>query len=257
MEQGKADLRTVLIVGLVIDLVVGFTWGPVFVLVVGLGGRRPRQMSRPRWTKTDLRTDLIVGLGSGLVTGLVLAPEVRIGRVPMFGIGLGARDGLIVGLVAGLLTALLVGLGRLSPDATRPVDPRSLWRREFGLGIGLGLVIGVGFGISIWRLNGPVSGLAIGLQIGLGAALVSSATLTTTLVGAQLRRRGQAPVRLVRFLDDARSRNILRTVGPVYQFRHARLQDWLAERSDNLPARPSAQSLPHACMDPSPRVPAE
>jgi hypothetical protein len=30
------------------------------------------------------------------------------------------------------------------------------------------------------------------------------------------------------FLDDARERNVLRTVGPVYQFRHARLQDRLA-----------------------------
>jgi hypothetical protein len=39
----------------------------------------------------------------------------------------------------------------------------------------------------------------------------------------------------VRFLDDARTRNILRTVGPVYQFRHARLQDWLAEPSESVP----------------------
>ena len=32
----------------------------------------------------------------------------------------------------------------------------------------------------------------------------------------------------MRFLEDARSRSVLRTVGPVYQFRHARLQDRLA-----------------------------
>lgn len=32
----------------------------------------------------------------------------------------------------------------------------------------------------------------------------------------------------MRFLEDARERNVLRTVGPVYQFRHARLQDRLA-----------------------------
>jgi hypothetical protein len=32
----------------------------------------------------------------------------------------------------------------------------------------------------------------------------------------------------MRFLEDARSRGVLRTVGPVCQFRHARLQDRLA-----------------------------
>jgi hypothetical protein len=34
----------------------------------------------------------------------------------------------------------------------------------------------------------------------------------------------------MRFLDDARERNVLRTVGPAYQFRHARLQDRLAQQ---------------------------
>ena len=32
----------------------------------------------------------------------------------------------------------------------------------------------------------------------------------------------------MRFLEDARQRNVLRIIGPVYQFRHARLQDRLA-----------------------------
>ncbi len=231
----RADLRTILIVGLVIYLVIGFEWGLVFLLVVGLGGRRPRQLSRPRWTKTNLRTDLIVGLGGGLATGLILGlTQIRIGRELVFGYGFGLQDAFVVGLV-GLLTALLVGLGRPSPDATSPVGPRSLWRRELGLGAGLGLVIGVGFGILIWWVKGSVSGLAEGVQIGLGAGLVSSATWSTMLASAQLWRRGQAPVRLVRFLEDARTRNILRTVGPLYQFRHARLQDWLAETTESLP----------------------
>jgi hypothetical protein len=38
------------------------------------------------------------------------------------------------------------------------------------------------------------------------------------------------PVRMVRFLEDARARQLLRTVGPVYQFRHATLQDRLARQ---------------------------
>ncbi|MEU5870659.1 NACHT domain-containing protein [Glycomyces sp. NPDC047369] len=41
---------------------------------------------------------------------------------------------------------------------------------------------------------------------------------------------GLGPLRLMRFLDDAARRGVLRQAGPVYQFRHARLQAYLAER---------------------------
>jgi hypothetical protein len=40
---------------------------------------------------------------------------------------------------------------------------------------------------------------------------------------------GQAPVRMLRFLEDARDREALRAVGSVYQFRHGTLQDVLAD----------------------------
>jgi len=42
--------------------------------------------------------------------------------------------------------------------------------------------------------------------------------------------RWHTPARLLRFLEDARQRDVVRTVGPVYQFRHARLQDRLARQ---------------------------
>jgi hypothetical protein len=32
----------------------------------------------------------------------------------------------------------------------------------------------------------------------------------------------------MRFLEDARERQVLRTVGPAYQFRHAKLQERLS-----------------------------
>ncbi|GAB3938806.1 hypothetical protein GCM10027614_19620 [Micromonospora vulcania] len=48
------------------------------------------------------------------------------------------------------------------------------------------------------------------------------------LVFVWLRRKGDAPLRMMRFLEDARAKHVLRTVGPRYQFRHARLQDRLA-----------------------------
>jgi hypothetical protein len=40
------------------------------------------------------------------------------------------------------------------------------------------------------------------------------------------------PIHLMGFLEDARQRKVLRTVGPIYQFRHARLQDRLATQNE-------------------------
>lgn len=60
---------------------------------------------------------------------------------------------------------------------------------------------------------------------------VYSLTWPACLAFAQFAIRGHTPVRLMRFLEDARQRDILRTAGPVYQFRHARLQDHLARQA--------------------------
>lgn len=233
IRWNKTDLRTALITGLVIGLVVGWVPGFIFVLVVGLGGRPLLQLGRLRWKRINVRTDLIIGLGSGLIVGLLLWLNLSIGNVHIFGLGAGLSDGFIAGLVVGPLTTLLVVLGRPSADATTPSDPRSLWRRERQLRLRVGIAFGIVFGLLVGLNNG--SELAVGIQVGLGAGLMSSATWAATLASAQLWRRGQAPLHLLRFLEDARARQILRTVGPVYQFRHARLQDQLAETRISLP----------------------
>jgi len=41
------------------------------------------------------------------------------------------------------------------------------------------------------------------------------------------------PLQLLRFLDDAHQRGVLRRTGPVYQFRHAILQRTLASSIDD------------------------
>jgi len=131
-----------------------------------------------------------------------------------------------------------------------PLTPRDSWRRDqafglaVGLTLGLGLIIGIGIGIGIIvalglesrHAAGHTAGLAAGLVrgvvwllvFGLGFGLLFPRTWTASLAFAQLAMRWHTPARLLRFLDDARQRNVLRTVGPVYQFRHARLQDRLA-----------------------------
>jgi len=44
----------------------------------------------------------------------------------------------------------------------------------------------------------------------------------------RLARTGRLPRALMPFLDDAHRLGLLRAVGPIYQFRHAELQDHLA-----------------------------
>ncbi|MEV4096124.1 BTAD domain-containing putative transcriptional regulator [Streptosporangium saharense] len=72
---------------------------------------------------------------------------------------------------------------------------------------------------------GALFGLAGGLTVGLARAWGSFAVVRLWLAA-----RGHIPLHLMRFLDDAHRRGVLRQVGAVYQFRHARLEDRLAAR---------------------------
>jgi hypothetical protein len=160
----------------------------------------------------------------------------------IFWLAVGFRSGLTVGLVAaigaGLAGILADGLSQPAADDTSPLTPPASWRRDqaFGLVIGLmlGVSIGLGLGLAlpVRHMAGLLGGLVFGTLYGIGFGLVWGLTFprtwTVSLSFAQLALRFRTPVRLLRFLDDARERNVLRTVGPVYQFRHARLQDRLA-----------------------------
>jgi hypothetical protein len=56
---------------------------------------------------------------------------------------------------------------------------------------------------------------------------------------AYLATRGRAPARLITFLDDAHRLGLLRTIGPLYQFRHAEPQDHLAAPHRPAPTPPT------------------
>lgn len=149
----------------------------------------------PRWVPAWPRA-LTTALVVGLVGELVF----------------GLRGGLVFGLANGLTSGLVYGLGN---------------------GVDYGLVFKVGLKASL--LAAFVGILTNALTFGLGVVLASSTTWTATLASAQLRRRGETPVRLLNFLEDAHAREVLRCVGPIYQFRHARLQDRLAGVCEEIP----------------------
>ncbi|WP_329048564.1 NACHT domain-containing protein [Amycolatopsis sp. NBC_01488] len=75
----------------------------------------------------------------------------------------------------------------------------------------------------------PVAaGVCFGAGIGL-AVLVTRAWGTYFVQHVWLAATGRLPWRLMHFLDDAHRRGVLRQAGGVYQFRHARVQERLAE----------------------------
>jgi hypothetical protein len=230
------------IIGLVMGLMIGLILGPGF----GIGGRRPNRIVRFSWQQLfkrshreigfRLRLMAAAGFGFGFVFGLGLG----------LGVGLGLVLGLVIGLVIGLVAVLTMALGfRIYPsraDHVSPLSPLASWRGDRAFGIfcfaawlvfclGIWLVaslVGLAFGQPFKMAGAFVFVFVFGFVIGLAGGLLYSKTWPTSLAFAQLAVQWRSPVRLMRFLEDARGRNVLRTVGPFYEFRHARLQDRLA-----------------------------
>ncbi|MFI1509740.1 hypothetical protein [Streptomyces sp. NPDC020597] len=119
---------------------------------------------------------------------------------------------------------------------TRSVGPRDVWRHHLGLRLLLGLLTGPALALYIGPIVGwaqyPLLGVMFGVTAlvwtGASAGLAGNLAVATALTAVQLHYEEGTPVRLMLFLEDARRRNLLRVAGPVYQFRHARLQERLA-----------------------------
>ncbi|MEH0443683.1 hypothetical protein QA811_08370 [Streptomyces sp. B21-102] len=119
---------------------------------------------------------------------------------------------------------------------TRSVGPRDVWRHHLGLRLFLGLLTGLALALYVGPIvawaQSPLQGVMFGVTAlvwtGATCGLAGNLAVATTLTAVQLHYEEGTPVRLVHFLEDARRRNLLRATGPVYQFRHARLQERLA-----------------------------
>jgi hypothetical protein len=143
-----------------------------------------------------------------------------------------------------------------TPNGTFRADRRSWLGFGLLIGIGLGVVLSVlglalgawggmnadvGRAIALWLriLVALIEGLifaAVGLLVGLALG-GSSGILYRFTIGSSswlrwaeilLRVGGHGKIRFMVLLEDALSRQVLRQVGPVYQFRHAALQEHLA-----------------------------
>jgi len=160
----------------------------------------------------------VSGLAGGLAVGLVFE----------------LAGGLAVGLAFGLAFGLAVGLNAfltsvdIEQRAISPVTSvRGARRHQAVVGLTFGLTFGLTVGLVFGLTDGLTVGLVFGLAVGLVATLDSASTAFHLAVGLRA-AQGQLPWRVMGFLDDAYRLGLLRVVGPVYQFRHAELQDHLA-----------------------------
>lgn len=197
----------------------------------------------------------LVGGGTGLVAALVLE---AVSTMPSSVNGW-LLDGLLAGLLTGTAVSLLAGLSgglvgwlQTPVEEIRARDPAGVLRDDRSIALVNGGVAAV------------VSALAVGLPTavyvdtpsamqwsGITALVAVVATVLGTtawgrfcLVRLWLAARGELPLRLMRFLNDAHRRGVLRQVGGVYQFRHLRLRDRLVQSPLGAPARRAAPLEP-------------
>ena len=243
----------VIVTGAAFGVIFAFGGSPVFGLVGGalaayfylLGdrGKAPARRAPLRWRHLLSRNSLLPGLYYALTGGTVSA---AFGFAIRLGAGQTAALAAGVGIGAGLAGLLAAGLSRSAADDASPLTPLASWRRDQTFGLAVGLMLGLGLSLGAGIALGLIFAFGLGsahaapraaglvlilvwiLVFGLVFGLTFPKAWTVSLAFAQLAMRWHTPIRLLMFLDDARQRDVLRTVGPVYQFRHARLQDRLA-----------------------------
>jgi hypothetical protein len=206
---------------------------------------RPRSL-RLAFNEAQKEAGLGIGIAGFIITIVILAPTIG------FGGGLTLVDTiatvLVSALCAGLVTwgIFVFAAGLLDwvqiPVATdRPGNPRGTLRGDLLLGLFRCLLIGApaaifiillafyGADIKVVIFNSIAFGLLFGLIAGL-----SGQGYAYLICKVHLSVKGSLPWRLMDFLEDSHRLGLLRQVGPIYQFRHAGLQDRLATYYDRI-----------------------
>jgi WD40 repeat protein len=211
--------------------------------------RLPQPGEFARLTRIVGTTTVGIGLAVGLTTGFGAVAWSAYGRAITDGLAAHVVDGrdfalalwsvLVVGLGVGVPAGLVFGLYDLwsvpleraaasTPRTTYSEDRRtSTW-----VSVSAGLLVGLAIGLQLGVTFGLITGFCYGVIAGIGAGLVGRLVfgLVSTVEFAELiLSRSVRRVRLMRLLEDALRRQVLRQAGSVYQFRHAELQDHLAK----------------------------
>jgi energy-coupling factor transporter ATP-binding protein EcfA2 len=233
-----------LVGGLIVGLGAGLIFGLFFVLIVGLNKRRTGviyMVEGVEWSWKGVQWVSIRRLIGGLINGFIIG--LIFGLILKLIVGL--DTGLIVGLDTGLIGGLFMGLlGGVESRQMRLVDSSILIPGE-GLkrtvknglrgGVIVGLIVALGIGLIVALIKGPIIGLLawliawliVWLLIGSEAGLYNS--LQHFILRFWLWSSHSLPFRLIPFLEDARSRHLLKRVGGSYQFIHRVLLDYFTK----------------------------
>jgi hypothetical protein len=201
-------------------------WLPIAV-VVGVAAAASVRSAAPqrltwRWDRNrlrDMRAELLL--------------------IVIFTVGLFSANGYlgagIAAAVAGVLFFVVPGCLVTSSNTRRAVRPARVLRQDrvamIGMTLAVTLVGGAGLALVLTLAGASTKTAVGGLLIGFTVALIFASGGSYGIylvVRSWLAVRGRLPWRLQRFLDDAHQREVLRRVGVLWQFRHARLQDRLA-----------------------------
>ncbi|MGW7574125.1 NACHT domain-containing protein [Streptomyces sp. NPDC054765] len=205
---------------------------------------RLRESFRPRVTgglAGGLLFGLLWALGSAALLALrgVPGPVIALGAGEQLagGIGLGFAMGLIAALGAGFETVIPKEKHAL-PSVLLNTNRATVLKQILTIGLVIGSGYGIVFGLATnSALAGLGAGLAAGSVIALGVGTMTAWGRWVVLARIWLPLTGWLPRDLDAFLQDAYERGILRQVGTVYQFRHARLRDHLCATAGTPPER--------------------
>ena len=96
-------------------------------------------------------------------------------------------------------------------------------------GLAAGFAAGTVSALEFSPVFGSVAAAIFGLAIGLVTMLLASQAQLLKLTELVLAFQRKGRIRFILLLEEALSLQVLRQAGPVYQFRHAAMQDRLAK----------------------------
>jgi hypothetical protein len=190
---------------------------------------------------------------TGLATGLIAQATLH----DSGGLLSGTAAGMLIGFGLWFIVALVQGLAVIA-DPAATAGPAELLRSDRTSGLRQGLITGIvgatlivavlweQFGLTYHLVSGTlcwVLAWAFAAVAATGMWIFPGMVWGPWLIArCWLALRGRLPWNLMAFLDDAHSRGVLRKSGGFYQFRHARLQQYLTALGSS-PRTPQPHAL--------------
>ena len=188
-------------------------------------GRIQIRLPKPGQIPGNLRT----GLMSGSLAGVTASLAAGLGALELKGFGVALKFGLQCGLLA-CAVMFIVTIFNNPVDTVRASSPELIFKGDRAVAIASAALTAPAVGLTIWfliRNVGESVGGALSAAIGVSIAMSSWGWYSVATIWLHFRK--QLPFRFMKFSIDAYERGVLRRAGAVYQFRHVRLQERLAD----------------------------